>query len=181
MQMPIMTVRKEIVLCGDDHTYLYNSSTFALKNTIPYGSYRFAVGNVDTDPGNEIVYSNGTIVALNGGTAVVKWNIYTPVLDYALVGLTDTDNDGMEEVIIAKPWYSIEVYDADLKSLKGSITTDIDIDALTLADVNGDSKKEILYGDGQWGNINCYNAQTLGLMWSIPNPNHGVTQSLLLM
>ena len=168
--------QKEVVCCNNDHTYLFNSGSFSLENTLPYGSNRFAAGNVDADPAIEIVYSNGTILQLNGNTPVVEWNIYTPLLDYALVALTDTDNDGMEEVIIAKPWAAIEIYDADLKTLKGTITTDLNIDAMIVADVNGDGKKEILYGDGQWGSIFCYNSLSLQQMWSIPNPEHGVTQ-----
>lgn len=168
--------QKEIVLCDDDHTYLFNSSSFELEDIVAYGSYRFAAGNVDADPGNEIVYSNGTVISLTQNTVVVDWNIFTPPLNYALVALTDIENDGMEEIVIANAWYSIEVYDADIKALKGTITSDLDIDAMIVADVNGDTKKEILYGDGQWGDVYCYNSLTLQLMWSIPNPEHGVTQ-----
>jgi hypothetical protein len=166
---------KEIVLCDGSNTYLFNSSSLTLKSTIPYGSQSFAAGNVDSDPRIEIVYSGGAIVDLTGTTPVVEWNIYTPPIYNAFVALTDTDNDGMDEVIIANSWEVIEIYNADIKALKGSITTDIDIDALLVTDVNGDDKEEILYGDGQWGDIFCYNSLSLQKMWSIPNPEHGVT------
>ncbi|MCX6305024.1 MAG: T9SS type A sorting domain-containing protein [Bacteroidetes bacterium] len=166
--------QKEIVSCDNDRSYFFNPGNFTLRNTIPYGSYRFSAGNVDNDPGIEIVYSNGIVLEINANTPTIEWSIYSPAIFGAMVALTDTDNDGMDEVVIAKSWYTIEVFDADLKALKGTIQCS-DIDAMIAADVDGDAKKEILYGDGQWGNVHCVNSQTLLEMWQIPEYD-GVTQ-----
>jgi hypothetical protein len=78
-------------------------------------------------------------------------------------------------VIFAQGWQIIYVYDVDTKTTKYSISTDLDINSLTLADVNNDGVDEILYGDGQWGSVFCYNSVTHTKMWSVANPEHGVS------
>lgn len=163
----------ELVYCTDTQTFLLNPDDFTLKRTIGYGAVSMEFGNVDSGSAAELVYSSGEVVRLSTTQASLVWEFQSDA--YGKVGLTDLDGDGMQEIVFAKSWYSIDIYDADTKTLKYKIDSDLDIDALQLADVNGDGKKEILYGDGQWGNIYCHNAVNGQLMWSVNNPEHGTT------
>ncbi|NIT60345.1 MAG: hypothetical protein GWN00_30325, partial [Aliifodinibius sp.] len=54
-----------------------------------------------------------------------------------------------------------------------------DHDALYVTDIEGDGEIEILMGNGQWGDINCFSASTQQLLWQINNPEHGVTNIMI--
>mgnify|MGYP003493094996 CR=1 FL=1 len=81
----------------------------------------------------------------------------------------------MQEIVGASAWYKITIFDADRKTPVWEIATDLDIGALLVADADGDGVPEILYGDGQWGKIHAINAVTRADMWSVNNPEHGVS------
>ncbi|MBL7904553.1 MAG: VCBS repeat-containing protein [Bacteroidales bacterium] len=163
----------ELVYCTDNQTFLLNSADFTLKRTVGYGAGSMEFGNVDGGSASELVYSSGQVVRLTSTQASLEWEFQSNA--NGRVGVTDLDGDGMQEIVFAGSWYYIDIYDADTRTLKYKIDSDLDIDALQLADVNGDGKKEILYGDGQWGNIYCHNAANGQLMWSVQNPEHGTT------
>jgi hypothetical protein len=166
---------KEIVATDGTKIYVY-SGTFGIKwVSSAYGGDDIAVGNVDNDPDPEIVTTvedtNGYVI--DGVSHELKWN-YPNGFGY-LLRLSDIDSDGKDEIIGADSWYYITAFDADMKSPKWQITTDLDIDALQVVDTDADGIPEILYGDGQWGAIHCYNAVSTTEMWFIDNPEHGVT------
>jgi hypothetical protein len=89
------------------------------------------------------------------------------------------DSDGMDEIIGASGWYKITIFDADMKTPSWEIVTDLDIGALHVGDTDGDNIPEILYGDGQWGDIHCYDGVTHTERWKIHNPDNGVTDIAL--
>ena len=162
----------DIVISGSQNTYILNASTLALKYTINKGANYVRVGVLDNTNKNEIVLSSGYIYKLLGTTLTTEWNYNTSGEGY--VELSDIDNDSKKEVIFAQSWSIIYVYDVDTKTAKYSIKTDLDINSLCMADVNNDGVDEILYGDGQWGSVFCYNSVTQAKMWSVANPEHGV-------
>lgn len=166
----------EIIFCDDGNTFFYDYDgvNFSLKYQIPYGSSDFEIGNVDSDPSNEIVLVNGLVLEFNGVSTSVEWDYSGNEFGY-LVELSDIDSDGMEEIIGASSWYYITAFDADIQSLKWQIQTDLDIDALLVTDVDNDGIEDLLYGDGQWGNIYCYDVGSVTQKWQIDNPDHGVT------
>lgn len=165
--------QKDIVISCPNNTYILDATSFAIKNTINKGANYVRVGKLDDSNKNEIVLSSGYIYKLDGSTLSTIWNFYTSGEGY--VELSDIDSDSKQEVVFAQSWQHINVYDVDSKTTKYSITTDLDIQALLLVDVNNDGIDEIIYGDGQWGSVFCYNAVTQAKMWSVPNPEHGVS------
>lgn len=167
--------QSELVYCSGGETWLLNSTDFSLKSYFYYGATSMRCGNVDADPSRELVYSDGRIVRITGQSANLIWTFYENSWGSGLVELTDLDGDLIHEIVYARAWNSIDVYDADIQSLKYQIPTDLDIDALSLADVDNDGLNEILYGDGQWGSVYCHNAANGQLMWSVDNPEHGTT------
>jgi FG-GAP-like repeat/Divergent InlB B-repeat domain len=165
----------EIVFCDDTSLYLYDPATLELEHQIPYGANDFKVGNVDSDPANEIVMSSGYVLELDGIDINVNWNYGGP-FGY-LVELSDIDNDDMEEIIAAEAWYYVTAFDADISSPKWQIPTDLDVGALLVQDIDNDGAPEVLYGDGQWGEIHCFDGLTGSIeKWKIDNPDHGVTK-----
>ncbi|MCO5267055.1 MAG: hypothetical protein M9948_14415 [Lentimicrobium sp.] len=109
-------------------------------------------GNVDAEPSNELVYSGGQVVRISGQSASLIWTFYENLWGGGLVELTDLDGDLIQEIVFAQAWNSIEVFDADIQLLKYQISTDLDIDALSLADVDNDGLNEILMvtGSGEY-------------------------------
>jgi hypothetical protein len=164
--------QKEIVISCEYNTYLLDPITFLEKFKIAQGSKYVRVGNVDADPNNEIVLSYGAVYRVTGSTSDYLWRFNTS--GNGLLELSDIDSDSQQEIIFAEGWQRIYVYDADDQTAKYSIDTDLDINTLYLKDVNNDGVDEILYGDGQWGEVYCYNAVTQEKMWSVENPEHGV-------
>jgi hypothetical protein len=135
-----------------------------------------AVGNVDDDPAPEIAIGRGTDTGwvLNGATHAIEWTNAFGFGD--MVRLGDVDGDGRNEVVSGYRWQDIRIFDADLRSLTASLPVDSDLAALQLVDVEGDGRPEIVYGDGQWGNVYVHDGATRALKWSVPNPEHGVTE-----
>jgi len=164
---------KEIVISCPQNTYVLNVTTLAQKYAINKGANYVRVGKLDDSNKNEIVLSSGSIYKLEGSTLTNIWNFSTSGEGY--IELSDIDSDSKQEVVFAQSWYYIYVYDIDTKTTKYSIKTDLDINALLLADVNNDGVDEILYGDGQLGEIHCYNSVTHSLIWAVSNPEHGVS------
>ncbi len=166
----------EAVLVGDNGLVIHELPSGVLEyQSAAYPGRTVATGNVDTDPGLEIVVGNGEApgYVLNGSTRAVEW---APVTGFGeIVRLGDIDGDGISEVVSASGWQAIRIYDVDIHSITDSIDTDHDIGALEVLDVEGDGPIEIVYGDGQWGDIYVHNGATRALKWATDNPNHGVT------
>lgn len=165
--------QEELIISDGTKVSAYNVTTGQLRWSLSSYGGDLAVGNVDQDADLEIVTSKGYV--LNGKTRGVEWFYPASTGFGARVDLGDIDGDGMEEIVGANSWYSLTVFDADLKSPIWDISTTLDIQALLLFDVNGDGREEILYGDGQWGSVHCIDGLSQAEVWKIKNPEHGVT------
>ena len=162
----------ELVVSTENHLNFYNPANLSLKSQISYGPFDFKIGNVDNDTYNEIALSSGKIIEYKNDSVTVEWTYdNSSSMDY--MGLSDIDGDGKKELIKTKSCQYINVYDADIQSLKYQLTTSQDVASLLLYDVNNDGIDEIIYGDGQWGSVFCYNSVTQQKIWRIPNPEWG--------
>lgn len=168
---------KEIIVSSDDDLVMINASTFAIEHSFMMEAGDFDIGNVDADANLEIAFTHGLVIEVNA--AGVSTDEYDFRVDQdsptGFIQLSDTDGDSFAEAIVANSWYSLVIYDVDIEAPKFEIESDLDIDALTMVDVNNDGIEEILYGDGQWGDIYCHDAATGAQLWSINNPEHGTT------
>ena len=164
----------EFVFCDDYGFYVYDVASGASEfiGSGP-GANDVAVGNVDDDSDLEIVLSGNPGRVLNGRTHDEEW-LYGPGFG-SRVRLGDLDGDGKDEIVAAESWYQITVLDADLQSPKYQIHPDLDIAAVKIADVDGNGSKELIYGDGQWGSLHVLDGATGGALWTVDNPEHGVT------
>lgn len=163
----------DVAVVTSTQTFLYNPQTLNLERTLAYGGGRVALGNVDDDAEFELVYTTGNVIEVDGATVTLEWS--SSISFGNRIALADIDADGREELVSADSWYLIRAWDLEAHSLKWSINADLDIAALRLIDVSGDATPEIVYGDGQWGEIHVIDAVTRTELWNIPNPEHGVT------
>jgi hypothetical protein len=163
---------KELVIIDFSNTYIVSTQGYSLEQVLPYSAYDFEIGNVDTDPSLEIVTSSGKVLQLNGTALAEEWTFSTVYLSQYMVHLSDTDNDGMKE-ILRNNEEVLEIYDADIKLKKHQISEAIDIMQFIMKDIDNDGIEEIIYGL-EYGGLKCYNASTYQLLWTMQNYNAGV-------
>jgi hypothetical protein len=162
---------QEIVTSSSSGLVVHHAETYAVEwQTASYGSGQVEVANVDGDAAPEIVT---TMHVIDGISHTLEWS-YSSGFG-AIVQLADIDDDQVAEIVAAESWYQINAFDADMQSPKWDIPVDLDIDALVVTDFDDDGVQEIVYGDGQWGQIHVIDSTTLGQEWYISNPEHGVT------
>lgn len=166
----------DLVFCDDYKILIYNLDEYSFKNTYDYGGNDFAIGDVDNDSKNEIVYTNGNVIRVDSDSANVIWDFYSGFSECANIELCDIDGDNMSEIICAASWYDIFIYDADVQLLKHQINASLDIHCLLVEDYDNDGVVDIVYGDGQWGQLHFINANTWMEYKTIDNPEHGVTE-----
>ena len=168
----------EIALLSNSALAIVDSQNWAVTTYDGFGGSSFAAGNVDSDGATELVISSGKVVELQAdGEIVTEWDNGDQF--GALIALVNMDSDPRLEIVGAYSWYTLQAYDAEIRSLTWSIQADLDIDALAIADTDGDGVEEILYGDGQWGSVYILEASTGNTLRSVGNPRHGVTDILV--
>ncbi len=164
----------EILTSEGQKVYVYNAEGTFLWQTEAYGGSDLTVGNVDDDPGMEIVIAGADHgYVIDAVTGQLEWDNINGF--GALVRTGDTDGDGRDEIVAAASWYKITIFDAELATPKREISTSLDIGTLLVADLNDDGIAEILYGDDQWGAIHCYEGDGITERWKVSNPRHGTT------
>ena len=164
----------ELVFCDGDSVFIYDYASGGLEQEVAgLGSNDVAVGQVDADPGLEIVVGgefSGNGYVLDGATRAIEWDNINGFGNLTRTG--DVDLDGRDEIIAG--YNTIYVYDADTQSLAYTIPIS-DLDAVQVIDVEDDGPLEIVYGDGQWGEIHVVNGATGVEKWNKPNPEYGTT------
>jgi hypothetical protein len=132
------------------------------------------LGQTDDDPALEIGVTNEHVQAhvIDGSSGSVQWSVVGGIgLNLAFGDLND---DHRDEIIGANRNNGLVVYDVFndvfLWDLQGN-----GIDALLVADVQGDAGLEVLYGDNQWGEIHLLDSEGAEI-WSFENPELGVSE-----
>lgn len=158
-----------IVLDPSTLVEIWSTATLALGTSL-------AIGNVDNDAALEIVTSGGYV--FDGQTRQNEWAYSQPF--GSAVDTGDLNGDGVEEIVGMGDWSAVRAFSAVHKSpLWEYVPTFSDLDALVVADANGDGKVEIIAGNGQWGNVMGIGydplLNQLQLLWQINSQEHGVT------
>lgn len=161
---------------GAGWLYVLDPKSFTVKQKASFTSMgtALAVANVDQSPELEIITSGGYV--LDGATLSSKWH-YSAGFGFT-VDAGDVDGDGIAEIVGAVDWTAVKVFSAVLKSPVWEIQRS-DIDAVRVADLDGQSPAEIIVGDGQWGNVTIYryDGQTKSAkqLAQINSQDHGVS------
>lgn len=167
----------ELIAVGNSQTRAYDLYTQNLKYTYAFGSNGAAYGHFSSPTSNELAFTNGSVYRLQGNSSTLVWN-YSPGFGAKILA-SDTNGDGSDEVVGAESWYKISVFDVKNKAILWTKSADLDIAAIAAFDTNNDGINEIFYGDGQWGSIYQLNPANGNEIYSIPNPEHGVTNILV--
>ena len=162
--------KDELIVVGDSSLAVFDANGTQLWSVAAGGS-DVEVGQMDADPALEIAVTSGAVI--DAATHGIQWSY--PRGFGSKLRCHDIDGDGKDELIVAESWNFVWAYDVDLQLPKWSLPTKQDIDAIEVADVNGDGSYELLVGDGQWGSIHAVDMATRTELWAAPNPDHGVT------
>lgn len=125
----------------------------------------------------QVFFKNGQIYNFADNSLSLEKTIITE--DAAFTYAVDVNGDGVAEILSAQSWYSIKLISPLTEEVLWSKQSDLDIDALILADVNQDGRLDGVYGDGQWGSLYAFDLQSGEDFWSISNPEHGVTNIII--
>ncbi|WP_299596832.1 FG-GAP-like repeat-containing protein [uncultured Microbulbifer sp.] len=121
----------------------WSSSELALGNSM-------ALGNVDNDAGQELVFSKGYVYGFNGATYVNEW-IHGTGFGYGDVHVGDVDADGVDEIVGVTLGtdneYYLEVFDVREKASVASRNLDYRTN-IALGNLDSDPALEILRGYG---------------------------------
>lgn len=135
-----------------------------------------AVGNVDGDATLEIVTSAGLV--FDSGTHEAQWSLGAPFGHVVDTG--DMDGDGIEEIVAMVEWTAVRAFSAVSQSqLWEYIPADEGLDAIIVADANGDGRVEAIAGNHQGHEVMGigYNTTTHEpeLVWQTSTVDYGVS------
>lgn len=167
---------KEFVFVDSTALYIYSRTGSLLAKVTGKGGDDVAVGNVNADRSAEIVIAKNSSPAyvLNGRTRAVIETFPQGIGAY--VRVVDMDGDSIDEVIGAQYWYYVSCFKVGVSRTPiWQTNTGQDISTITIADVEPDGSPDIMIGQGQWGDIQCYNGRTGAFKWAFDNPEHGVS------
>lgn len=133
-----------------------------------------AVGQMDNDPALEIAAGGGQVI--DSASRSVQWSL--PGGFGGMIRAGDTDDDGRDELVASGPLSRFYVYDVELQRLQWSVEYWMGINALEVADLDGNGVKEVVVAVGQWGGIHVYEGMKQILEGQIPGPNHTITSLL---
>ena len=150
----------DLVATNGDTTYVYNES-YSLKFKILFGAKYFAIGDIDNDHNNEIIYSNGKIFQNMNGNNIFKYQFYT-YNKQSPVALSDINYDGTKDLIYTSQ-DTLFTYDFKNKRKIWSVKTNTNYDqfitGLWLCDYDDDAIDDIFLGNISRYGIECYNGR----------------------
>ncbi|MFV8784003.1 FG-GAP repeat domain-containing protein [Microbulbifer sp. SA54] len=137
----VMSQKHLVILRASDLSLEWQSPVLELGSNI-------AVGNVDTDPYQEIATDRGYVFGFNGTEYEIKWH-YEPgfreladsFADYVSLEIVDVDGDGDKEIVGPH----LRFYDAITKSVINS--SSVKARDFTAFDLDGDEVPEFLTKD----------------------------------
>jgi hypothetical protein len=153
--------------------------------TLPVASGTYsdvAVGQMDKDKQLEIA------VAQTGWSGVNALTVYGAASHQVKMNLTsggdftaatqlavgDIDGSGVDSLIASEGWYAVDAYNVRTGTRLWRAPTSINITSIAVAPVLGGRARQVLIGDGQWGNVNVVSGVTGEPLFSIANPEHSV-------
>ncbi|MDY7077226.1 MAG: VCBS repeat-containing protein [Chloroflexota bacterium] len=164
---------EEIVVAQSNATLVYDANTLILEwQAIDKGGSELEIGDIDGDSELEIVVNGNPARVLN---AILKNEEWAYSGGFGIdMAVGDVDGDNIAEIAYIESWDDAYVLDAEAPVTKWHLDNLSDLNAVTVADTDGDGVDEVLIGDGQWGNVTGYQGSDGTRLWRIPNPEHGV-------
>lgn len=153
----------EIIVTTSESTFFVNKD-YKIFQEIPFGGRRVEIGNIDSDPNRELVFSSGKVVEVKDNIIQLEEELFSDNANSS-IGLTDVNKDNILDVI-----YSYEdllfAYDFNGKSFiwkgkwQSNYNNEYFIKTFSLYDYDGDGVKDIFTGTEGFEGIHCYNGAT---------------------
>ena len=165
-----------VAATNGDTTYVYNDN-YELIQKIPLAARYFEVGNIDADPYNEIVYSNGNILQLINGN-ITNENGFQTFNENVRVELCDMNADNVKDVVYSSH-DTLFVYDFKINQYIwiqewiSDFGYDQNITGLWAHDYNGDNIKDIFIGNSSRDGVYCYNGENGNKEFSLKDSQQG--------
>jgi hypothetical protein len=164
-------------LVGDssERLIVYRASDLSVRASLPAAPYglSLALGNVDADRALEIVTSGGYVI--DGASNAVQWH---HAAGFANVAIGNLDGSGPDEIVAMIGYERLGAYRANVATPLFD-TASASPDTVLVADLDGDSRAEILTGDNQWGNVTAHRyvagSGTTDIVFQINSQDHGVS------
>lgn len=163
----------EIAVLSENAIAIYDANTYAYEQSLNYGGEAFALGHFTAKTKTQIAINNGYVLELNDKILSTTW-------DYSVIGFSnlhletgDIDNDGFDEIVSADRWGAMRAFNADNRGILWEHNAEFD--SVAVYDATGDGIPEVIYGEGQWGNVYALNGNNGTQLWSVDNPEHGTT------
>jgi hypothetical protein len=153
-----------------------DAGDMSVRATLPAARYgqSLALGNVDNDAQLEIVTAGGYVI--DGLSLATQW--YYPGTpggyDYGFgfdLETADLDGNGVDEIVASVDWEApVRAYSAVTQSTLFSYLNYEDVGGMTLGDLDGDGKLEVIVGPGQGDFLTVYKLVTNGAQVAYRSP-----------
>ena len=168
----------ELIAIANSQILVLDQSDLSVISQLEYYGNKFVVGSFTEQNAHELMLEDGKLYRISENTID-----YTKTLSTQLTGIhlqsVDTNQDGLDEVINGNGWYSIELISPNTDSVMWTANSELDISRIIVADINNDGAQDLVYGDGQWGQIHALSLSTGQEFWQINNPEHSVSSILV--
>lgn len=165
---------EEIIVVYGSWTRIFDSQG-NLLGAANYGGVDVVVAQMDNDLQLEIAVTDGEV--LDGASLTPQW---TWPGGFGLeLAAEDIDGDGRAELVAMENWNYIWAFNVDLQLPLWTISVS-DPESVRLVDMEDDGNWELLVGDQQFGDVNCYDALSTAHLWTLPTPVEGVSDMLAL-
>ncbi|MCK8125896.1 Ig-like domain-containing protein [Pseudoalteromonas sp. 2CM39R] len=170
--------QNELIAIANSQILILDQSDLSVISQLEYYGNKFVVGSFTEQNVHELMLEDGKLYRISENTID-----YTKTLSTQLTGIhlqsVDTNQDGLDEVINGNGWYSIELISPNTDSVMWTANSELDISRIIVADINNDGAQDLVYGDGQWGQIHALSLSTGQEFWQINNPEHSVSSILV--
>lgn len=167
-----------LIRTSDNKLHIFNSVSMQLQQSYSdINADIAATGAFTAKDVSELLLTNGEIHRFENGTLVLQKALSSTLGNKNLT--VDTNGDGISELVSSDIWGTVRLTDTRQDVVLWTHQPELDVTTVTVADLDQDGKLDIIYGDGQWGELHALKASNGEEFWSISNPNHGVTNIIV--
>jgi outer membrane protein assembly factor BamB len=162
--------KSELLVSTSTDTVAFDPSTGQTLWTLGVGGSNLLAAQLDADPALEIVIAGYPGRVFDGLTRLPEWT-YVDGLGHGLA--SGQVHPGSPKQLISAGDTQLMVVQSDPWSPLWDMTF-FDIDQVIAADLDGVGLDDLIVGEGGWGSVRVFDANTRAERYSVDNPGHGV-------
>lgn len=168
------TGRNAIIAVNSDSAFVYDGQTLSLEwEASGKGGTGVAIGDLYGD-GRRLIVVNGSMGHVLD--AVEKSELWGYAGGFgSSFDVGDVDGDGKAEVAFVQSNTGVNLLDMDTQTITWQITTSMGVQAVKIADVDGDGIPDVIAGDYGWGQVHVYRGSDGTELASMPCTEYGAS------